>query len=755
MIHGIDRRHRFIQLPVALLVVVSVFQGRYQFGQALSRNDDVPSNTAVHSKENVTKEGLVKSHHSEYLMSFLQPRLSELFQNTKTEECRTKILTAVGEQLHTIIGEQDPLPFSRTSYNNKCPEVVYEDWSDLPEGMHIGHIQNRTYPPEDHDRSEYTYVGSESIELVYGILTHRDTTNATIRLINSLQHAHTNFVVHVDAKEESDATYQQLVQFAQQHDNIWVLPQHRRVRIAWGGYSMVNATLQMLHYIFDDIPDLHFHKFVHLSASTYPLASNIEIRNKVASFPIDTNFFYVIMKPLVPSIWYYFVECDDTLHRIAPLHALHNETNNAYLFTTSQWFIASYDFARYLVEQPDESFVQQFMDYIQHVVVADETFFGTVLRNTHFCQTHHNSNWLHLQFDRWESELPEDQRDPQKCMMKDPNHCGRSPTIMTLDYVDMLELSDDLFARKFDDLQDSEIKDLIDRWREDRDVRLQQNLPAREDHSLVFEGNLGTLIVAKETVNSSMPLCLGLGEEGNRLHLVPCFHDWVPPILADDWHFGGVIEKETLPNNHWDFGPCTSNGVLQRQPDGQMKVLRNGTMSAEIGPRCMMHMKTGSREGRCFDGDSGETQPGGSAHVFPCVKRWQQFLSFGGTQEDVEPGSRPIVPVNSLFMSIPLHLVKQYKLMGKAEDHSPYMCLGVFGRGDADEVDWDPSDEEDSEDSGDEEDRRGLPLDEFVHEEVVTTQCTNSGGVIEWLFIPFLVEDEAEVEEIGEVGDEL
>jgi hypothetical protein len=32
--------------------------------------------------------------------------------------------------------------------------------------------------------------------------------------------------------------------------------------------------------------------------------------------------------------------------------------------------------------------------------------------------------------------------------MPDPDHCGRSPTIMTLDYVDILELSEDLFARK-------------------------------------------------------------------------------------------------------------------------------------------------------------------------------------------------------------------------------------------------------------------------------------------------------------------
>lgn len=55
-----------------------------------------------------------------------------------------------------------------------------------------------------------------------------------------------------------------------------------------------------------------------------------------------------------------------------------------------------------------------YLEYIQHVVVADETFFGTVIRNTEYCTKHHNQNFLHLQFDEWESELPAGERDPQK-----------------------------------------------------------------------------------------------------------------------------------------------------------------------------------------------------------------------------------------------------------------------------------------------------------------------------------------------------
>lgn len=61
---------------------------------------------------------------------------------------------------------------------------------------------------------------------------------------------------------------------------------------------------------------------------------------------------------------------------------------------------------------------------------------------------HHNWNFLHLQFDQWENERSIELRDERKCVMPDPNHCGRSPTTITLDYLDILELSEDLFARK-------------------------------------------------------------------------------------------------------------------------------------------------------------------------------------------------------------------------------------------------------------------------------------------------------------------
>jgi hypothetical protein len=379
----------------------------------------------------------------------LQQRIETIFSKTKTAECRAKIAEHMSYFVNAIALEQN-LPFSDVTFSNECREPVYM-WDDLPEDMHPGMIQNRTYQPP---RNETEYLEDPAdLKLCYGILTH-DNPEATIRLIEALYEPGHVFVVHVDGKEEFASTQQALETYAAKHEYVHVLQRSHRVRVNWGGFSMVNATLQLLQYALavDDATReaLEFHKFIHVSSSSYPLASNSEIRIQLASYPLDANFLNIVMQPIRPGhhAWHYFVECDDSLHRIYQLPALESSTSNADMFTSSQWFIISRDFAEYLATPEPGSFVHDYLTYIEHVVVADETFFGTVLRHTSFCHQHHNRNFLHLQFDRWESELPAGLRDERKCPMPNPDHCGRSPTIMTVDYADILELSGELFARK-------------------------------------------------------------------------------------------------------------------------------------------------------------------------------------------------------------------------------------------------------------------------------------------------------------------
>jgi hypothetical protein len=213
-----------------------------------------------------------------------------------------------------------------------------------------------------------------------------DNAEATIRFIEAVDEPTTQFIVHIDGKYED--TYLKVKEYANNRDRVVVLDHPNRVRVNWGGFSMVNATIQMLNYIEDN--DINFTHFIHMASTAYPIASNRRIRNTIAAYPVDANFLHIILRPNRPSndIWNYFVECDDRLHRIHRMHVIYDEYNGADFYTSSQWFIISKAFASFLAHpdkrEPD-SFLRQYWDYIQHVVVADESFFGTVLRNTHFC----------------------------------------------------------------------------------------------------------------------------------------------------------------------------------------------------------------------------------------------------------------------------------------------------------------------------------------------------------------------------------
>jgi hypothetical protein len=315
------------------------------------------------------------------LTTDLQGSLSKLFEQAVTHECRALIAEHYG-YFTKALAEEVPFPFSDVEFENTCEEDVEYDWDNLPPGVNMGTIQNLTYQPP---RDEAEYITSDEIVLLYGILAH-DSAEATIRLMEAVDEPTTTFVVHIDAKYEE--THRKVKEYASKRERVHVLDHPHRVSVNWGGFSMVNATLQILDYV----DDLNFTHFVHMASTAYPIASNRRIRNTLADYPKDANFVHAILRPASPSLdrWHYFVECDDRLHRIHRLPPLKAETHGADMYTASQWFIISKEFAHYLANPEPGDFLNEYLEYIQHVVVADETFFGTVLRNTPFCAKHHN-----------------------------------------------------------------------------------------------------------------------------------------------------------------------------------------------------------------------------------------------------------------------------------------------------------------------------------------------------------------------------
>lgn len=166
-----------------------------------------------------------------------------------------------------------------------------------------------------------------------------------------------------------------------------------------------------------------------------------------------------------------------------------------------------------------------------------------------------------------------------------------------------------------------------------------------------------------------------------------------------------------------------------------------------MGPQCLLKLGDGARAGRCLDVQSEKTLPGGLLNVYPCSTKWHQIFAFGnGT----------LAPRGAIHATLPPHIVKQHE--HKKEPVSAHLCLGVQGRGDANETLWEKAGDKKEDAEEDEE------LDPWEHpdaavssngrkllqlwngQQIRTTPCSNEGAVIEFFFVPFIVEEIEETE---------
>jgi hypothetical protein len=83
-------------------------------------------------------------------------------------------------------------------------------------------------------------LSASSLSLLYIILVHSDLGVAK-HLIDALDEPQHSFIVHVDGKY--DEVYAGLREFADGRNNVYLLDETDRMRANWGGFSIVNATL--------------------------------------------------------------------------------------------------------------------------------------------------------------------------------------------------------------------------------------------------------------------------------------------------------------------------------------------------------------------------------------------------------------------------------------------------------------------------------------------------------------------------------
>ena len=167
------------------------------------------------------------------------------------------------------------------------------------------------------------------------------------------------------------------------------------------------------------------------------------------------------------------------------------------------------------------------------------------------CHKHYNQNFLHVQFDQWESDKVEGPAQ-NKCLQPDPRHCGRSPTTLTLDYMPVLELGGALFARKFDATYDAKILDAIDANR-----RLQDTVGYSEKPRQYFEN-----IRFVRSAENGVELCVSMASQAERsiyeVSLKPC--------------------DRRDASQRFNIGPCSTDGHIELR-SGRQALVKPGDHS--------------------------------------------------------------------------------------------------------------------------------------------------------------------------------
>lgn len=280
------------------------------------------------------------------------------------------------------------------------------------------------------------------------------------------------------------------------------------------------------------------------------------------------------------------------------------------MYVGSQWFTISKAFAEYLLT--DTHFVPEYTDYARHAMVADENFFATVIKNSPFCHTHVNYNNVHVQFDQWEHDKVG--RNPAKCLMPNPDHCGRSPTINTLETLPTLELSGEPFARKFDSDVDSAVLDAIDVMRREESA----SKGAADATGGYFFRDVSIAIASSRP--GSPPLCVHMGPTP------------VEPVVLRQCRRGEDAQS-------FEVGPCSSDGTLALEHGRPMR-LEPGRFSRPFCP-----VKSAPHQ-LCLDLEGEGVEEGTSMISYQCGVKWNQLFSFGRDGVDGESAGH-------LFINVP------------------------------------------------------------------------------------------------------
>jgi len=269
------------------------------------------------------------------------------------------------------------------------------------------------------------------------------------RLIDTLDDGNSTYFLHVDLKV-SDTEFKKL--FSKNSQVHFV----RRVKTEWGGFGLVNATLNAM---LDIRKTGDFDKIILLSGQDYPIKSNEEIDQyfKNSKFNIFMDHFplpnhrkwgmgggmYRVNKYFFGLSWIekYLAKAINFLAVFIPI-INRKLAKGVQPFSGSQWWVMDMRALNYVLDYVADH--PEYVKFHRHTFAPDELFFQIILLN---CKDESLRDHIandNLRYMQWKtSEIAH-------------------PEILNINDLDNIGESDALFARKFDTGIDEEVINSID-----------------------------------------------------------------------------------------------------------------------------------------------------------------------------------------------------------------------------------------------------------------------------------------------------
>lgn len=268
-----------------------------------------------------------------------------------------------------------------------------------------------------------------TIKIAYMILVHRFPEQFK-RLFKAIYDADNCYLIHIDKKADKEI-HEAVKAFLKPYTNVFIF---KSQNVVWGGYSMVQAELDGMNFLLNT--KIEWDYFINLSGQDFPLRSQKIIR-EFLSRSKGKNFIKVadqkVKRPdTMNRIEYYFEEADD---KVSLQKFRRKYMDNVTPYIGGQWMMLTRDCCSFICNSTE---VKKFEDYYKNTLIADESFFQTVLMNTSY-----------------RGILIDD--DKRAIVWIPDGDIKLRPKTFTLSDYSFLSLSDSLFARKFDDNIDNEI----------------------------------------------------------------------------------------------------------------------------------------------------------------------------------------------------------------------------------------------------------------------------------------------------------